>query len=307
MKHSIKRNPLLVFYLLVVYIVIQLCWWGYHIIDLNNQISISLDKSKLWMVFGEGSVFFIILVFGVIKVRGSFKKELLLNEQQQNFLLSVTHELKSPVAAVKLYLETLYKRELSPEKVSDVTQKSLMEIERLSELVDNILLATKIDNQAFDINKQTLKLNEWLKIIYDEKKLLWEDTHSVYLEVPNKTIIAYTDKEILKIIILNLVENALKYAPKKSKITISLTANKESFVITVIDDGKGISKNEREKIFNKFYRTGDETIRNAKGTGLGLFIVKFLCEQLSGQISVYDNIPNGSCFEVKVLNKKVLT
>ena len=151
-----KSNPLLIFYILTIYIVLQFAWWTYMLSNLNDEVYAKktelvfssqktilekndlidelekkLTKKKL-MIIGEGSVFILLLLAGIYKTRKSFFKELKLAEQQKNFLLSITHELKSPVASVKLYLQTLLKRDLEKQKIEQILINSIKETERLN-------------------------------------------------------------------------------------------------------------------------------------------------------------------------------
>ena len=108
------RNPIFLFYLLVFYVILQFVWWIYLIFSLYDQIYTEAEvlKHKAWMIIGEGSVFLLILLGGIWMIRRAFRREMEVNANQQNFLMSVTHELKSPIASVKLFLQTLKSRSL---------------------------------------------------------------------------------------------------------------------------------------------------------------------------------------------------
>ncbi|MBN4061805.1 MAG: two-component sensor histidine kinase [Flavobacteriales bacterium] len=300
-----KSGPLIIFYILVAYIVIQLGWWGYHIIEQNEEITMlrlahgsTPERNKIWMVIGEGSVFFILLALGVLKIRSSFKKEAKLAARQKNFLLSVTHELKSPIASVKLYLETLLKREVEKEKEREILFNAISESERLAALVDNILLAAKIESDTYLLSKTTVNLSEYTEEIISKSMPALRGSHKIKTEIePNMEC----DIDLLAFssILLNLLENAGKYSPKQSTITIKLEKNNRAIALTVMDEGIGIPEEEKSTIFQKFYRIGSEETRSTKGTGLGLYIVKVLAEKLNGTITVKNNSPKGSLFELR--------
>lgn len=310
MKKSLSR-PLIIFYVLVAYIFIQFSWWAFHIYNLHSVIHhLRLEQgidsnisSRLWMVIGEGLVFLSLLTIGVIITRNSFKKEVALGNQQKNFLLSVTHELKSPIASVKLYLETLLKRDLEKERQTEILSNTLNETERLLWLVENILSSAKIESGNFPLYREPLNLSEFTDqvVSFPITRYHGQKSQKFILET-GKNIFLNIDKQAYSSIILNLLENAVKYSPPGSKISLQLKSANNQVKLSVKDEGPGIPDEEKENIFNKFYRIGNEETRRTKGTGLGLYIVKNLVEQLGGTISIWNNTPSGSIFEV-VLKK----
>ena len=138
-------------YFLGAYVIIQFVWWGYHLIQLSSFIpqdnGAQLSK-RIGMVIGEGAVFLVILAFGIYRIKKSISKELAFQQQQHNFLLTVTHELKTPIAALKLYIQTLKKHNLPEDKKEHILSGALEENERLSLLIENILNATKAENNT---------------------------------------------------------------------------------------------------------------------------------------------------------------
>jgi len=252
---------------------------------------------RFWMVLGEGSVFFFLLVFGIWKTRQSFHKEVLLANQQKNFLLSITHELKSPITAVKLYLQTLMTRKLDEEKREEIALKAIADTDRLNSLVENLLLATKIDKSDYSLHYEQLDFSELINSNLTKLQSGTDKEITLKSEIePN--IAVSGDRLALHSIIQNLYENAVKYSSGKPILDVSLKKKKDQAILTFTDQGNGIPDNEKTKIFEKFYRIGNEDTRKTKGTGLGLYIVKRLVEKHKGQISVRDNEPKGTVFEV---------
>lgn len=261
-----------------------------------------LDKKitlRLWMVMGEGSVFFILLLFGILKTRQSFKKEVLLANQQKNFLLSITHELKSPIASVKLYLQTLAKRKLDEDKQREILTKALTETDRLHGLVENLLLATKVDRGDYTPYFEDVDLSEFAQGMVEKLKAELGSKAVIESETTNGISIK-GDRLALQSILQNLVENAVKYGGEGVRVLVVLTKDKNDILLKVADNGPGISDAEKEKVFAKFYRVGNEETRKTKGTGLGLYIVKSLVEKHNGKIAVKDNQPTGAVFEVRL-------
>jgi signal transduction histidine kinase len=253
------------------------------------------------MISSEGAVFVGLLLFGVYRIRKTFKQEVELADRQKNFLLSVTHELKSPIASAKLQLQTILKRDLDKEKQKEIIQNALSDTDRLNNLVENILLAAKIDNSNFLLKKDRINLSEYLSENMKQTIALFNYKQSVKLNI-EKDIYLDIDRNTFPSIILNLFENAVKYSPETSTIVIDLKKNNNSIVLQVMDEGSGIQEEDKTRIFEKFYRIGNENTRSTKGTGLGLYIVKHLAELHQGNVSVRNNSPKGSIFEV-VFNK----
>lgn len=320
MKSKEVFRPLFIFYILVAYIFIQFCWWAFHIVSLNqeilrlkseipaystapagshNQIIDGTLGKKIWMVVGEGSVFLILLTAGAIITRRAFRKEFGLANQQKNFLLSITHELKSPIASVKLFIETLIKRDLEKEKQKEILSNTLKETERLLSLVENILFSAKIESGNFKLYKELINISEFTSEIsaIPSTRNSSQKSHRFTFHI-EKDVYLFTDRNAYSSIMLNLIENAVKYSPSGSEILIELKKKNNAVLVSVADHGPGIHGEEKELIFKKFYRAGNEETRKTQGTGLGLFIVKYLVEKLGGTISVRNNVPHGSIFEM---------
>ena len=155
-----KKKNALFFYVLGAYVILQFIWWGYHLIELTKELDSqqSIVSNRVFMIMSEGFVFFTILLLGLWKVRTSIKKELKYSVRQNNFLLSVTHELKTPLAANKLYLQTILKRELKADKKKELIEKAIAENLRLEGMVDNILNASRIENDAVHFYKEKIDL-----------------------------------------------------------------------------------------------------------------------------------------------------
>lgn len=247
--------------------------------------------ARIWMVLGEGSVFFILLSIGVWQTLQSFRKEVSLARQQKNFLLAVTHELKSPIASVKLYLQTMQKRELEREKQNEILAKAIADTDRLGSLVENLLLATKIDRSDYMLHFEELNLSVLVAQIVathpENKRLKTEIQPEIKMQA---------DKLAFTSVVVNLLENALKYS--EQTVTVKLQCEK-NILLSVIDSGSGIPDEEKQKVFEKFYRIGNEDTRKSKGTGLGLYIVKNLVERHNGTINIKNNHPAGSIFEIE--------
>lgn len=321
-----EKSGNILFYLIVAYILAAGAWWSY-LLHSKNQEAERAQLSNLryqlqadgisaveerpeykailhryarqkWMIIGEGSVFMLLLLLGLWRIYQIRQQELALALQQQNFLLSITHELKSPIASVQLVLETIQKRQLTQEQLQRLTQNGLNDSERLHKLVQDLLLAARVEGgyeYSFDeVNMQDL-LSEciaWIRPKYSGKIIFDTPEHPIILEKG--------EYSTLSTAFSNLLENAVKYSDGTGTISLKLYQKKEQIVVEIADEGLGIPKSERQKIFSKFYRVGNEATRKTKGTGLGLYIVKKVIAAHQGTVFVKDNQPKGTVFVVQL-------
>jgi K+-sensing histidine kinase KdpD len=318
----VSKRTTLIFSVLVGYIVLQFLWWEVLLVRQSDNIILlkqniaalsssddniilrdiaDLQKKKnarVYMIVGEGTVFLLILLFGVYQVRKSIKKETELANQKSNFILSISHELKTPIAATKLQLQTLLKHDLERDKQKELLNNALNENNRLHKLVDNVLMANQIENNNLSIQKEQLNLSELLENTVKRYFLEYLENNHVTLSIePN--IIYVGDKELLPSIFINLIENAIKYSFEDIKIEVILKKLNSNTVLEISDQGCGILDQEKETVFQKFFRSGSENTRKTKGTGIGLFIVKSICDLHQITIKLANNQPKGSIFQIQ--------
>jgi signal transduction histidine kinase len=264
----------------------------------QEQLNAKLHKRWL-MIAGEGTVFALILGLGIYRTRNTFKKEFELSKQQKNFMLSITHELKSPIASARLQIETLLKRQLPQEKQEFVLNQALQETERLDALVEKILLTNRIESSAYLIQKEHLNLSELCQKIIDNLKVSLLKNNTINTQI-KKDIKVFGDEMAFTSIITNLLDNASKYSNQQSTIELILYKNNDIVTLSVKDEGIGITPADEAIVFNKFYRAGNEETRNTKGTGLGLYIVKNLVKMHQGTIKITSNKPKGTIFTMQL-------
>jgi signal transduction histidine kinase len=219
-------------------------------------------------------------------------------KQQKNFLLSITHELKSPLAAIKLQLQTLNSRNLPEEKRLQIYSRALGDTDRLEKLVENLLLINKVESGGMPLNRKSTDVSEALIVQMKQTYPKELDENRIELSI-SRNISATIDELAFQSIVQNLVDNAIKYG-SNGKIEVRLKAANNGFEFSVSDQGEGIPDKEKQKIFERFYRLGSEDVRKTKGTGIGLYIVKALVEKHKGKILVEDNQPQGSIFKVQL-------
>ena len=324
-----KGRPFMFFYILVIYIFSAFTWWSFLLVEKNklsfdaiadrecvlynveHQLPVQSKayfntphyhdlykkyERQKWMITSEGAVFLLLLVAGTYSLYGTFKKEMRLAKQQNNFLLSITHELKSPLASIKLSLQTFSKRVALEEKFAKLLHNSLEDVDRLEGLVDNILLAAKVENSSYGYKMFPTDVSELLRNILDKLRTSFPANPIEYKIYDEAT--AVVDKLTFSSVIINLVENAVKYSAAGSPINVTLNVIDEEIIIEIIDQGMGISDQEKPRVFEKFYRVGAESTRSTKGTGLGLFLVKSVINDHQGKVHVFNNTPKGSIFRI---------
>jgi two-component system, OmpR family, sensor histidine kinase CiaH len=255
---------------------------------------IDAQKRKTAQYLGEGTTFLALILVGAVYVYRATRRQLKMSQQQQNFMMAITHELKTPIAVAQLNLETLQKRKLDEDKQQKLISNTLQEANRLNTLCNNILFASQLDAGAYHPTKDEINFTDLVEGCVDDCRNRF----------PQRTIIEKIDERIyftgetllLQMLVNNLIDNALKYSPREAPVTISLSEAGRKIKLVVSDEGFGVADNEKKKIFEKFYRSGDENTRKAKGTGLGLYLCKKIVESHNGYISVTDNYPSGSSF-----------
>lgn len=257
------------------------------------------SERQRYMIMGEGLVFGIMLIVGIWFIQKSLDRELEAAEKQKNFLLSVTHELKSPIASINLILQTLLKRKLDAEKSLELYENALSESTRLEKLINNLLFTTKINTsytynlEPTDISNLTRQHGEKFRFQHPDVAFTMDITDNIHTLV---------DRESYVSLLTNILENAEKYTGTEKKINLSLQKSDQQnmAVLSVKDNGPGVSHLEKDKIFDQFYRSGAEETRKTKGTGLGLYIVKKIVQAHKGKVRILDNHPRGSIFEVSL-------
>ena len=306
-----------VYWFLLIYIIAALAWWyialekqnhamtDYKLRILSNRNRISNEelaaindeyKRKHTQYIGEGLTFLFITLVGAIFVYRSVRRQVKFSQQQQNFMMAVTHELKTPIAVTKLSLETLQLRKLDEAKQQKLITQALQETNRLNTLTNNILLAAQIDSGNLNSEREEINLSVLTDgCVQDFKQRFPHRVIQSSIE-PNQYITG--DTLLMQIAVNNLIENALKYSNEESVVNIDLTDEGERINLEISDEGMGISDDEKKRVFDKFYRIGNENTRKTKGTGLGLYITKKIIEDHGFEINITDNTPCGTIFGI---------
>lgn len=308
----------IIYWVLLAYIIAALVFWftalnkqnvqmaSYKIERLNiNAISYSADiiqieaekKRKLAQYIGEGATFLGLILAGAIFIFRAVRRQLRETKEQQNFMMAITHELKTPIAVTKLNLETLQKRALSEQQQQRLIHTSLIEANRLDNLCNNLLLSSQLESKAYRMIQERLNYHTLVEEVLLEFKQRYPNVPIT--ESLKKDYIVFADDFLLRMVIHNLLDNAVKYGDKQP-IELHLKDDGKNCLLSVIDAGAGIANEEKEKIFQKFYRVGNDATRAAKGTGLGLYLCRRIIETHNGKVHLTDGKETGSIFTISL-------
>lgn len=316
-KSKKLRSVFILYWFLLAYILAALVWWfialsrqnrqmaQYEILQLSKtdsgyQASVheirSLQKRKTAQYLGEGITFFLLIVTGAVFVFRAVRRQLKNSQEQQHFMMALTHELKTPIAVAKLNLETLQKRKLDEQQQQRILQITLQETNRLNALCNNMLLSSQIEAGGYRITSEETNFSELVNTGVQDFITRFPQ-HIISFSIKEELFVQ-GDLLLLQMLVNNLVDNAIKYSPKELPVIVSLHEENNKIFLRVKDQGRGISNDEKEKIFTKFYRLGNPATKAAKGTGLGLYLSKKIAAQHNANISVTDNTPSGAIFTV---------
>lgn len=319
-----KRIPVTrLSHFVIGYMILAFGWWSFHLWKQNDRVFeqdkqiIALRHSestiqsapeyakaeKSWrsgrrMVIAEGLFFTACLIWGLSVIRRSAAREVALTRQRRNFLLSITHELKSPIASIRLALETILKRNLTPEQRNPLVSNGIKDADRLQDLVESLLLAARLEDNWRPL-QEPLLFGELARELVGSLRLRFPEA-DFRLNIPDNLPPVQADKMGMTAILQNLLENAVKYSPEESIIELSAEQSAGKFRFRVADQGQGIPDAEKQAVFEKFYRMGNEETRHSTGTGLGLYIVNQVLKAHGGHVKISDNQPKGTVFTIEL-------
>jgi K+-sensing histidine kinase KdpD len=318
------RRATIVYWVLLTYILAALVWWfislekqNREITDLKyRQISLqsetagtteklaaihSASKRNSAKYIGEGITFLIFLAIGAVFIYRSVRRQFKMQLQQQNFMMAVTHELKTPISVARLNLETLQKYQLDPEKQKKLIRMTLDETARLNALTNNILVSSQLEGGGYQSTMDELNLSDLLNDCIQDFRTRFPERK--FASDAEADIDLKGDPLLLQLLINNLIENAIKYSAKESAVMAQLKRTHSGIELMIIDEGPGVADTEKKKIFNRFYRVGNEANRKTQGTGLGLYLCRTIAGYHNADILVTDNKPQGSRFVVVFHNQ----
>jgi signal transduction histidine kinase len=247
-----------------------------------------------------GSILFFLVLLGVITYLTLSIKTINLTRRQSNFIDSVTHELKSPIASLKLYLQTIAKRKLNDDERTKFLDFMQKDIDRLDGLISHLLDARTMEKNVADKNVVEIQLDELVadcaETVCNRYRMPME---TIELQLRPAKILA--ERVDAMMIFRNLLDNAVKYAGSPPQVHVAMRTERSETIIEVSDNGEGIPIALRRKVFGRFFRIGEELQRKKPGTGLGLYIVRTLVKRLGGRVRILDKDKKwGTVFEVRL-------
>jgi len=312
-----KKKPLV--YYISLFAAAQIAWmsllglWiylyvsNYIIIDkVGDQLSpqITIDTPNA-LVFSGGIVLIIFIAMGMSLLFRNLGVQIKLTTMYDSFIANITHELKSPLASIQLYLQTLNSRDVPAEKQKEFVNSMLQDSKRLQNLIDSILEISALEQKRIAHNFEVYTSGEIFNKLLNESKTQFKIDDSSFIINGNPEAKCILDPAAIKIVIDNLIDNAIKYSTNKIKIEVDLKQTGNKVFISFKDNGIGIPVDEQKQVFNKFHRIYRKDIPSVKGTGLGLYMVKGIIKVHGGKISVKSDGINAGCtfiIELPVFN-----
>lgn len=298
-RRSLKLPITLAVTMILLLVVLTVGWVLLSVFGASQE---KANAPLYWTLLTVGSAFLGFMIVGVVAYLMLSIKSINLNRRQSNFIDSVTHELKSPIASLKLYLQTLDRRTVTPEQRDHFQRVMLEDVERLDHLINHLLDAGRVEKPPVESEFEDVELSSLLRqsaALVCARHRVPDTTVQLALE-PCVVRARATD---LQMIFGNLIDNAVKYSGTEPRVEIAARMDDKFAVIHVRDHGPGIPVSQRRRIFGRFVRLGLELERKQTGTGLGLYIVRTLVRRLRGSVRVRDPEPGtgpGTVFEVRV-------
>ena len=288
--------------MMVLLVVLITIWVIANLIAANAP-----DRINFLALLSIGAVLMTALFGGVIAYLTLTVKAVNLNRRQSNFIDAVTHELKSPIASLKLYLQTLDRCDVSETERADFQSFMLDDVARLDGLINHLLDVARVDRAADQKDAQaTFRLDKMLRQCGSASCLRYGVDESCvrYRVEPYRVTGSEVQTEIL---FRNLTDNALKYGGDPPEVIVSTRPSGGGVSVSVEDNGSGIPPNQRRKVFGRFVRLGSELERSRQGTGLGLYLVRNITRAIGGSIRIHDREAGGTRFEVLLKDAVAVT
>jgi len=279
--------------------------WPQHYLRIKKAVIdkvIDKHNSRRLMVSGEGTLLMVLLFVCVIMLYRLLLAEQRSRREMQTFFHAVSHELKTPVAGVKALLETIESGSIKPEELHRYANLGLKETTRLQRLIENVLLANRINENLFSSRMTEVNIVETVERIVKVRNKIFSDTHTSFVSSCDELVKAKADPDLLQHVVRNILDNAHKYSGKDSKVKVKITADDKWCNIEICDNGIGFELGHENLLFRKFFRLPEAEQKRIKGSGLGLFIAKTLIEAVGGSIEAKsEGINKGSVFTIHLL------
>jgi signal transduction histidine kinase len=252
-----------------------------------------------------GIIFFLVIIFGLVLNTTFLIREIRRNEQHDAFINAVTHELKTPIASIRLYLETLKSRDVDETQRAEFYDIMLADSQRLLTTVEQVLRAGRTGHRRRRITTSVISLSEIVRECLEITRVRYglNEHHLLYSETPDAGKAKVSgDVDELRAAFSNLLDNAVKYSDDEVRVSVSLsTIDDKKVAVKVTDTGIGIPSEQLKRIFRRFYRVPGKFMARVKGTGLGLFIVQSVVKKHGGRVYAESSgLGHGSTFTIQL-------
>ena len=303
------RAAFLVFNFMVIFLMANAVWWFILMervieekIDLSQELGASpesiekiyeQESSRRRMVMLEGVVFFLVLLAGLWMIYRTLVKQRELRQQQENFMMAITHELKTPLASINLYVDSLLTAEIAEQEKQNILPKIKHDVYRLKRQVENVLEVARHQGLTERSSYESFNLSQLLDQRLDVLGKFYTNVNYKLKADIEESVRIFGDRRSLGKVIDLILENSLVHNEDRNiEITVELSQTDNIISLNIGDNGCGVDKEELENIFEQFYRAGPELTRPSYGTGLGLYIAKEIIISHGGTISVISDGPS---------------
>jgi two-component system phosphate regulon sensor histidine kinase PhoR len=300
-------HPILILILSILALVASLFLYIYWYIEISSGLKsivqrFNLDTgqvfaSQTWVVILVLSILVGVILLGIAMIFVYNLKTFHLYRLQHNFINNFTHELKTPVTSLRLYLETFLKHDLSRKDQLKYSQYMLQDVDRLSENINRILNLAQIESKHYKTGFEALDLVEVVKNFYQKNAHFFTDCDIRFYHPDGASLVALVNLPLFEMLLMNLSTNAVKYNERRLELKIVFEVHQKKIYVRFQDNGIGLEKNEIKKIFKKFYQVGNSEDMSARGSGLGLYVVDLIAKLHNAKIRVQsEGLGKGATF-----------
>ncbi|CBW26869.1 putative sensor kinase protein [Halobacteriovorax marinus SJ] len=286
-------HPIFIFTFSLVALITSLFLYIRSYLQVSDSVRLFVEKNKVdasqflatdtWVTILITSILVAIILAGTIIIFVYYQKIIQLYRMQQNFINGFTHELKTPVASIRLFLDTFKKHELSREDQLKYIDFMIRDADRLADNVGQILNLGKIEDRSFNMNNSRVELFELASEFLEKNPHLFESIEINIKKIDHVEYFSFIDTALMEMVFMNIITNAIRYNDSnRPQLNIEFNSLGKKMSISFIDNGMGIKKSEQRNVFKKFYQVGKST----KGSGLGLYLSSQILKLQKGSIEV---------------------
>ena len=292
-------HPLITFISIQVLWILVLVFWIYWFLGRHQQLKEVagryqaewLPETSDWLILTEGILLLVAILIGIYVIFIYWRRQASLYRTQQYFINQITHELKSPLAAIQLHLETIQMRQPSGAQLQQLVSMMQADSRRLEVLINNLLTAGRIEHKKTHLNLQHGDFSAMVSAYLDRERVSFPADGTLELQIEPDLQVRF-ESETMETVLRNLLENAILYSPSPPAVRVSLQRDGNMAHLVVADRGCGIPPRQRRKVFRMFYRLRHDS-RTIRGSGLGLYIVRNIIRLHSGRVWLDSAGPRG--------------